>query len=70
MLQAGLDTDRTGIYHVRMNNGTTFDRVVRVSMTDAQWKAFRVLAVERDQELRELVTAALQTSPLTKKVFV
>jgi hypothetical protein len=45
------------------------DRVLRATMTDDQWKAFRVLAVEREQELRELVTAALQTSPLTKKVF-
>jgi len=45
------------------------DRVLRASMTDAQWKAFRVLAVEREQELRELVTAALQASPVTKKVF-
>ena len=45
------------------------DRVLRGLMTDAQWKAFRMLAVERDQELRELVTVALQTSPVTKKVF-
>jgi hypothetical protein len=47
----------------------TFDRVVRVSMTDAQWKALKVLAVERDQQIRDLVTAAIQSSPLTKKVF-
>ena len=45
------------------------DRILRALMTDAQWKAFRMLAVERDQELRELTTAALQVSPLTKKVF-
>lgn len=45
------------------------DRVLRASMTDAQWKAFRMLAVEREQELRELVTVALETSPHTKKVF-
>jgi hypothetical protein len=43
--------------------------VVRVQVTDAQRKAMKQLAVERDQEIRELVTAALQTSPLTQKVF-
>jgi len=45
------------------------DRVVRILATDAEWKRIKMLAVERDQEIRELVTAALQTSPLTKKVF-
>lgn len=45
------------------------DRVVRISCTDAQWKAIRVLAVEREQDIRDVVTAALQTSPVTKKVF-
>lgn len=43
--------------------------MVRVQATDAQWKALRLLAVERDQEIRELVTAALQTAPLTRRVF-
>lgn len=38
-------------------------------MSDAEWKALRVIAVERDQAIRELILAALQSSPLTKKVF-
>ena len=45
------------------------DRVVRILVTDEQWKGLKVLAVERDLEIRELVTTALQTSTLTKKVF-
>jgi len=48
---------------------TLRDRVVRVFATDDQWKALRKLALDRDQEIRELVTAALQTSPITKAVF-
>jgi hypothetical protein len=48
---------------------TLRDRVVRIFATDDQWKALRRLALDRDQEIRELVTAALQTSPLTKGVF-
>ena len=43
--------------------------VVRVQLTGSQRKAIKQLAVERDQEIRELVTAALQTSPITRKVF-
>ncbi len=54
------------VYYVRME---PTDRVVRILATDAEWKRIKMLAVERDQEIRELVTAALQTSPLTKKVF-
>ena len=42
---------------------------MRVSVTADEWRALKVLAVERDLELRELVTTALHTSPLTKKVF-
>lgn len=49
-----------------MANNEPRDRVVRVLLNDEQWKALRVLAVERDMELRTLVTTALQTSPLTK----
>lgn len=43
--------------------------VVRVQVTPAQRKALKQLAVEREQELRELFTAALQTSPLTRQAF-
>ena len=50
-------------------SSTTPDRVVRIQVSDDEWKRLKVLAVERDQELRELMTAALQTSPITKKVF-
>ena len=42
---------------------------MRISVTDAEWKRLKVLAVERDLELRQLVTSALQTSPVTKRVF-
>jgi hypothetical protein len=51
-----------------MTNEQT-DWVVRVQVTDAQRKALKQLAVERDQELRWLMTDALSTSPITKKVM-
>lgn len=56
------------MYYVCMSSHE-IDRVVRVSCTDDQWRALKLLAVSKDQEIRQLVTAALQTSPLTKKVF-
>ena len=43
--------------------------VVRAQVTEDQRKALKQLAIERDQEIRDLVTAALQTSPITRKVF-
>lgn len=43
--------------------------VVRVQVTEAQRKALKQLAMERDEEIRGLITWALRTSPLTKKVF-
>lgn len=55
------------VYYVYMSSDV--NRVVRVTLSDAQWKALKALALDRDQQIRELVTAALQTSPLTKKVF-
>lgn len=45
------------------------DRVVRIACTDAQWKAIRKLAVDREQDIRDVITAALESSPVTKKVF-
>lgn len=52
-----------------MSTSPPIDRVLRVTVTDDEWKALRTLAIERDQELRQLATAALHTSPLTKGVF-
>ena len=45
------------------------ERVVRILVTDDEWKRLKMLAVEREQEIRQLMTAALQTSRLTKGVF-
>jgi hypothetical protein len=52
-----------------MNKAQPRDHVVRARATDKQWRKLKTLAIERDMEIRELVTAALQTSPLTEKVF-
>lgn len=38
-------------------------------MTDAAWRALRVLAAERDETIGDLVTWALHTSPHTRKAF-
>lgn len=43
--------------------------VVRVQVTPAQRKALKQLAVERDEELRGLMTWALRTSPITRSAF-
>lgn len=42
---------------------------LRVLLTDEQRMRLRVIALENEQRFEELVTAALQTSPLTKKAF-
>lgn len=52
-----------------MSNPEPTEWVVRLRVTEDQRKAIKVLAVERDQELADLLTAAVETSPLTKKVF-
>lgn len=43
--------------------------VIRVQVTPDQKRRLRQLAIERDQELREMFTDALQTSPLTATAF-
>lgn len=43
--------------------------VVRITATDEQYKALRTLAIERGQTVQAIVTAALQTAPVTRKVF-
>lgn len=49
---------------------TTYpDRVVRIAVTEDQWKRLRIIAVERGCDIRTLMTDALRTSPLTKGVF-
>lgn len=45
------------------------DWVVRVQVTPAQKKALKHLAMMRDEEIRGLITWALHTSPLTRKVM-
>lgn len=43
--------------------------VVRAQVTEDQRKALKQLAIERDEEIRDLVTWALRTSPITRRVF-
>lgn len=43
--------------------------VVRVQVTEAQRKALKQLAIERDEEISSLMTWALRSSPITRKVF-
>lgn len=43
--------------------------VVRVQVTDEQRKALKQLAIERDEEISGLMTWALRSSPITRKVF-
>jgi len=43
--------------------------VVRVQVTEDQRKALKQLAIERDEEVRSLMTWALRSSPITRKVF-
>jgi hypothetical protein len=38
-------------------------------MTDAAWRALRVIAAERDETIGDLVTWALRSSPHTRKAF-
>ena len=57
------------MYRMGMSSDEPRARVVRAVMTDAQFKALRLLAVERDVDIRDLVTTALQTAPATRKVF-
>lgn len=45
------------------------DRVVRILATDDEWKALKRLAFEREQEIRQLVTVAVQTAPATRAAF-
>jgi ribosomal protein L20 len=52
-----------------MSKSELVEWVVRAQVTEDQRKALKQLAIERDQEVRELVTAALQTSPITRRVF-
>jgi hypothetical protein len=52
-----------------MANTEVIEWVVRLQVTEAQKKALRVLAVERDQEIGEMMTAAISTSPITRKAF-
>lgn len=44
-------------------------RVVRILATDEQWKALKRLAFESEQDIQHVVTAALQTAPLTRAAF-
>lgn len=48
---------------------STQDRSVRLRITPDEWKRLKMLAVEREQDIITLVTAAVQSSPLTKKAF-
>ncbi len=57
------------MYRMGMSTDEPRARVVRAVMTDAQFKALKVLAVEKDLDVRDLVTTALQTAPATRRVF-
>jgi hypothetical protein len=45
------------------------NRLVRIVCTDDEWKALKRIAFERELEIRQLVTAAVQTAPATRAAF-
>lgn len=48
---------------------TRKDRVVRIIATDKEWLALRKIALDRSSEIRELVTMAVRTAPVTREAF-
>jgi len=43
--------------------------VVRLQVTKTQKRALKQIALERDEEVRSLMTWAVRTSPITRKAF-